>query len=739
MTVTDNNGLSSTQPVTVTITGTNDAPTIVAGSTTATGAIGEIASTTGSSTSDSTAGSIAFADADLSDTHTVSKAAPTFAWSGGTLTAGQIAALTSAGALTLTEHDSTGTGAGSVAWNYSAQDKSFDFLAAGQTLTVTYALTIADGHGGSTNQNVVETITGTNDAPTIVAGSTTATGAFTHADGGSNSAHGSIAFADADLSDHHTVSKAAPTFTLSGGTLSASQITTLTSASALALTETDSTGTGTGSVAWNYSLADNGADLLAPGQKLTVTYALTVADGHGGSTVQNVVVTVTGGSDTDPAGVAGSAINLGLTQLAGVGSMAVTVTGTPLNWTMNGATHNADGSWTVQTNDFSALTMTPDVNFVGATVLNVVETWTNSDGSAGSMVVSDNVEAYAPGSPIFAVAGDDHLTGSGSGNLFVFAQPIGNDIIYNFNATSDKIDLIGFNNIASFADIQGNITDDANGNAVITIGANETITVYGVHAASVTASDFVFNQAPVTENPGTMQIGDGAHLALSGTIHNTGTIELLSTGDETDLLITEQGITLTGGGHVVLSDSAENAIHGTSADVTLTNVDNTISGGGDLGGGQLTLVNDSHGIIAATDASSPLVIDTASFTNHGTRAGERRRRPGDQGRHLQRWPAGGECGPSQDRRAFHRRRNRGDLWREDGIRRRVGRACAIFRKRQRHACARRRFTFHRHGYRLYLWRHHRPRGHQSYECQRQQFRFASRQLRDSISWADRQL
>jgi Bacterial Ig-like domain/Nidogen-like len=322
-------------------------------------------------------------------------------------------------------------------------------------------------------------------------------------------------------------------------------------------------------------------------------------------------------TNTAPAGVAGSAINLGLTQLAGVGSKAVTVTGSPLNWTMEGATHNADGSWTALTNDFSTLTITPDVNFVGAIALNVVETWTNPGGSVGSMVVSDNVEAYAPGSPIFALAGDDHLTGTSSADLFVFAQPIGNDIIYNFNAASDKIDLIGFNNIASFADIQGNIADDADGNAVIKIGANETITLNGVHAASVTASGFVFNQAPITENPGTMQIGHGAHLPLSGTINNTGTIELNSTGDETDLQLIEHGIALTGAGHVVLSDSAENVISGTSADVTMTNVDNTISGAGQIGTGKLTLIN--KGTIDATGASS-LTVDTGVnvVTNSGT-------------------------------------------------------------------------------------------------------------------------
>src|SRR5207249_12316222 len=45
----------------------NNTPTIVAGSTTATGAFGERVATTGSTSSDSAVGSIAFTDADLSD------------------------------------------------------------------------------------------------------------------------------------------------------------------------------------------------------------------------------------------------------------------------------------------------------------------------------------------------------------------------------------------------------------------------------------------------------------------------------------------------------------------------------------------------------------------------------------------------------------------------------------------------------------------------------------------------
>jgi hypothetical protein len=251
--------------------------------------------------------------------------------------------------------------------------------------------------------------------------------------------------------------------------------------------------------------------------------------------------------------------------------------------------------------------------------LGVTESSTLADGTIRSFSFSDNLEAYSAGSPIFALSGDDHLSGAGANDLFVFSQPIGNDIIYNFNAASDKIDLIGFSNFGSFSDILANLTDDANGNAVIAFGISETVTLQGVHAASLMANDFLFDQVPVTTNAGSMTISDGATLPLSGTINNTGTIALNSTGTETDLQIIEHGVTLEGGGQVILSDSAENVISGTSADVTLTNVDNTIDGGGDLGGGRLTLVNDSHGVIAAT-AFNQLTIDTGagSFTNHGT-------------------------------------------------------------------------------------------------------------------------
>jgi len=327
-----------------------------------------------------------------------------------------------------------------------------------------------------------------------------------------------------------------------------------------------------------------------------------------GVTVTNLATLISGGN-LSPAGVAGSPINLALANPSGAETSAVTVTltGVPSDWSLNEGTSLGNGTWTVETYDLSALTVTTAAAYAGAMVLGVTETWTNADGSTGTAFVSDNVEAYAPGSPIFALSGNDNLTGSQGSNTFVFDQLIGNDAIYNFNVATDKIDLIGFANAKSFSNIQSNIADDANGNAVLTLGNGETITLYGVNAASLVASDFVFNQIPTTENAGTMMIGDGAILPLTGIVNNTGTIELNSVGGQTALEVGASGITLQGGGQITLSDSAVNFIFGATPTATLTNVDNTIIGAGQLGSGEMTLINEGTIIASGHNA---LVIDT---------------------------------------------------------------------------------------------------------------------------------
>ncbi|UCI06130.1 beta strand repeat-containing protein [Mesorhizobium sp. B1-1-8] len=319
-----------------------------------------------------------------------------------------------------------------------------------------------------------------------------------------------------------------------------------------------------------------------------------------------------------PAGTSGEPINLALTDPSHEGALVtVTVKDVPSGWTIDGATHNADGSWTIESTNLHDLTVTTPASFTGAAVLDVQMTWVNADGTTGSAWIADNVEAYAPGSPIFAWSGDDVLTGSSGNDLFVFSQPIGNDTVHSFDAAADQVDLIGYSGFQSFADVQAHMVDDTNGNAVITLGDGQSITLEGVHSSALGAGNFAFDQTPVVNNPGTVTLGDGAMLPLSGTINNSGLIALDSTGNETLLELIQHGITLQGGGQIALSDSYWNVISGTGPDVTLTNVDNTISGAGQLGGGMLSL--DNQGTIIASGANA-LVIDTGGsvVTNSGT-------------------------------------------------------------------------------------------------------------------------
>ncbi|WP_374045998.1 type I secretion C-terminal target domain-containing protein [Pseudomonas donghuensis] len=311
-----------------------------------------------------------------------------------------------------------------------------------------------------------------------------------------------------------------------------------------------------------------------------------------------------------PAGVAGSPINLGLTDAVTHADVTtVSISGLPAGWTLNQGTDNGNGTWTVDQSSLDTLTVTTAADFVGARVLPVTMTWTNADGTVESEVIRDNVEAYAPGSPIFALSADDNLTGSSSADLFVFAQPIGNNVIHGFDAAADKIDLIGFTGVTGYADLS--IANDANGDALVNIGSGQTVTLKGVDAADLCEANFQFDVDPLTNNAGTLSIADGAIMPFGGSIHNTGTIELGSVGSATHLEILFRGATLTGGGQVQLSDSAQNVIFGGSADTVLTNADNRISGAGQLGAGQMVLVN--AGLILASGLNS-LVLDTGTHT-----------------------------------------------------------------------------------------------------------------------------
>jgi VCBS repeat-containing protein len=480
-----------------------------------------------------------------------------------------------------------------------------------------FSYTVSDGHsGGTATGTLIFNVAAVNDAPV-----NTVPGVQSVSENGKLVFSGSSAITISDVDVLGGTEKV--TLSVNHGTL------TLAEKSGLSFTTGDGTGdatmTFTGSVA-NINNALNGLT-YGGNNNFHGNDTLTIATNDQGNTgsggaqtdTDTVSIHVT---QLDPVGIAGEPINLGLAGTSENDGAVITMTiaDVPSGWTVHGGTLLNDGTWTVQTSDPGSLTITSPADFAGAMLFNVTETWTQADGSTATVTVGDNVEAYPVGSPIFALSGDDFLTASSGKDLFVFAQPIGHDTVYSFATSQDQIDLIGYAGFAGFADVQAHMIENAAGNTVITLGDGQSITLQGVDEAALTEANFEFSQTPVLNNAGTMTISDGGTMPLSGTINNTGTIGLLSTGDETDLQIVAQGVTLTGDGHVMLSDSPENMIVGTSAGVTLMNIDNTIDGSGDLGGGQLTIINDSYGIIAATSAFNPLTIDTGTgtFTNHGT-------------------------------------------------------------------------------------------------------------------------
>ncbi len=117
-------------------------------------------------------------------------------------------------------------------------------------------------------------------------------------------------------------------------------------------------------------------------------------------------------------------------------------------------------------------------------------------------------------------------------------------------------------------------------------------------------------------NAGTYVMPNGTRTMLTGSINNTGTMQLNSTGSTTELLVSGN-VTLKGSGTLTLSNNPQNFIFGATSGTQILTNQETIQGGGNVGRGQLTLAN--KGTINAT-GSTPLIVQpsgTAS-TNTGT-------------------------------------------------------------------------------------------------------------------------
>ena len=272
--VADGHGGTASQNVTVTVHGTEDAPTInsdvQAGSATEIGDLqpGENIDIHHSS------GTVTLTDVDLSDIETQSitntQVSAVLAH-GYALTVAQQNSLANAFTLDAATH-SQADGTGTIGWHYDIADSALDFLGADDVVTLTYTVQVADGHGGTASQNVTITVHGTEDRPTITSGaqSGSATEIGDLQPGENTDIHhssGAVTFNDVDLSDVETSSIAntqVSAVLAHGYTLTAAQQNALVNAFTIdAASHSQSDGTGT--VGWHYDTCRRRARL--PGRQ----------------------------------------------------------------------------------------------------------------------------------------------------------------------------------------------------------------------------------------------------------------------------------------------------------------------------------------------------------------------------------------------------------------------------------------------------------------------------------------
>jgi fibronectin-binding autotransporter adhesin len=275
------------------------------------GALIETIGVTHSSAIDTVSSIIRFADLNAGDTPTVQTKFDSFTYQDAlhndvtkTLNAQQLADIAAVETNLLLVPDPGNKNTGSVTWTYSMVDSAFDFIAAGETLTLTYIARV-DNNFAPNNETAFKSFTititrGTNDVPDFTTGpQTVAFSGGTSTPGGDltpvGPTSGTLSFSDVDLTDTHTVSAQLSGAVLSGsGAIPPGPLATFQTALAASLA-TDSTGTGNGAIHW--SLADFPAylaDFIPAGETLTLTYTVTLTDSQHTSSTQSITVTITG-------------------------------------------------------------------------------------------------------------------------------------------------------------------------------------------------------------------------------------------------------------------------------------------------------------------------------------------------------------------------------------------------------------------------------------------------------------
>ncbi|MBV5302781.1 MAG: VCBS domain-containing protein, partial [Chlorobium sp.] len=606
--VLDGHGGSIERVVSVTITGTNDAPTITG--TNVTGAITESNASALTATNTLTLG-------DVDVTNTISTAVESVAIHSGSVTGGLTLDNAALKGLILLTNGSLANNetSKSFTWTFNSGSNTFDYLATGESLILDYTIraTDSDSTHATADKVVTITITGTNDTPTITA--TDVAGAVmedtTTGDPSKLRDSGSITFTDSDTTDTSDATVALfGTATTTGQAIS----TTLSDALASALTISgDILDDHAGTITWNFALDNSLAQYLAAGETVTATYRITVTDDSfagNASQTQDVTITLTGTNDAPTVtliGNDGDTAALTETDAKLTATDTLTITDVDVTNTVTAAVHSLSTTGDVNGFDndtlLGLLTVSP-INIISNTETSDNLTWTFDSGTHffdyleknETLTLAYTVRVTDSNSPT-AVTADQivaiTITGSNDNPALSIAAP--SSVAELANASTQDLSAITGNLVIADKDVDNTLTPSQGTPTVVWSGGNLSTAGYDVSA--LTAVNVLTLGAVGTSNGGNVNITwtyDPAavnfdFLANSETLTVTYPVTITDEAGATDtknLVITLTGtndvpdITVESGDKAAETLTETNAGLSTSGTLSVTDLDyrNTVSG-----------------------------------------------------------------------------------------------------------------------------------------------------------------
>lgn len=278
------------------------------------GAVAERIDLTGNPALDTASGTVSYLDLNVGDTPSVSAQFSSFTYKNAqgvevtaTLTAQQKAAIAAVEVPLVVTQDPNGKNFGTATWTYNVADGAFDFLAAGETLTLTYMARVDNNYAPFNETAFVPftiVVTGTNDKPTLSATGGEITERIGTGNTTINVVSGTVTFGDVDLTDRPVVSVAISTTDpfryYDAEEIDVTAMLTPEQLAAILAVEVplsvvQSAGnTNNGTATWTYSIEDSKFDFIAEGETLVLNYVAKVDDGHGGVVSIPITVTIQG-------------------------------------------------------------------------------------------------------------------------------------------------------------------------------------------------------------------------------------------------------------------------------------------------------------------------------------------------------------------------------------------------------------------------------------------------------------